>query len=269
MQSIQVADRAGNLIPISQIADLKEQPGSPHIKRFDFKRAKTVTANLDDLIITSVEANSQALVYFNEIASEFPDVTMEFGGEAERSNESMESLFQALILSIVGIFALLVLLFKSYIRPLIILTTIPLGLIGVAFAFFFHGRPISFLAVTGVIGLGGIIVNSGIILISFIDQLRSEKPADTPIQDILVDAAALRLRAVIVTSLTTVCGLLPTAYGIGGSDEFIIPMTLALGWGLVSGTILTILWVPSAYAITEDLNSRFNSIRLSLKGRKT
>jgi multidrug efflux pump subunit AcrB len=269
LKNIQVSDQSGNLIPISQIADIREQPGSPHIKRFDFKRAKTVTANLDDLIITSVEANSQALTYFKQISAQFPDVKMEFGGEAERSNESMESLFQALILSIVGIFALLVLLFKSYVRPLIILTTIPLGLIGVAFAFYFHGRPISFLAVTGVIGLGGIIVNSGIILISFIDQLRTERPAHTPIQEILVDAAALRLRAVIVTSLTTVCGLLPTAYGIGGSDEFIIPMTLALGWGLVSGTILTILWVPSAYAITEDISRRFGLLRDSIRGSQS
>jgi multidrug efflux pump subunit AcrB len=72
-----------------------------------------------------------------------------------------------------------------------------------------------------------------------------------------------------VTSLTTVCGLLPTAYGIGGSDEFIIPMTLALGWGLVSGTILTILWVPSAYAITEDISRRFGLLRDSIRGSQS
>ncbi len=268
IKKVQVSDQKGNLIPISQLAQVIEKKGTPQIKRFDFKRAKTVTANLDDKIITSVVANAQLGDFFAKIADKYPDVTMEYGGEAERTAESMESLFQALILSIVGIFALLVLLFGSYVRPLIILTTIPLGLIGVAFAFFFHNRPISFLAVTGVIGLGGIIVNSGIILISFIDQLRSENP-DRPISEVLIEASTLRLRAVIVTSLTTVCGLLPTAYGIGGSDEFIIPMTLALGWGLVSGTILTILWVPSAYAITENMSENIKKAFLFLKGRKS
>jgi multidrug efflux pump subunit AcrB len=246
---------AGNLIPIAQIADIVEKDGAPQIKRFDFKRAKTITANLDDDIITSVEINREISDFFEKISPEFPDVAMEFGGEAERTAESMESLFQALILSLVGIFALLVLLFNSYVRPLIILTTIPLGLIGVAISFFLHQRPLSFLALTGVIGLGGIIVNSGIILISFIDQMRTEQ-TDKSFQQILIDASLLRLRAVIVTSLTTVCGLLPTAYGIGGADEFIIPMTMALAWGLVSGTVLTVLWVPSAYAITEELSGK-------------
>lgn len=268
IKQVQVSDNAGNLIAVSQIADVLEKKGTPHIKRFDFKRAKTITANLDDSIITSIEANAELDTFFKSISSKYPDVTLEFGGEAERTAESMDSLFQALILSIVGIFALLVLLFGSYVRPIIILTTIPLGLVGVAVSFFLHGRPISFLALTGVIGLGGIIVNSGIILISFIDQLRSEQP-DRPMQDVLIDASVLRLRAVVVTSLTTVCGLLPTAYGIGGADEFIIPMTMALGWGLVSGTLLTILWVPSAYAITENIAVVFGGIMKKIKVRKS
>lgn len=255
IKNILISDRAGNLIPISQFADITQAKGAPQIKRFDFKRAKTITASLDDNIITSVEINAQIVTFFEEISKNYPDVTLEFGGEAERTEESMASLFQALVLSIVGIFALLVLVFNSYIRPLIILTTIPLGLVGVSLAFFLHGRPISFLALTGVIGLGGIIVNSGIILISFIDQMREENP-DKNFGQILVEASLLRMRAVIITSLTTVCGLLPTAYGIGGADEFIIPMTMALAWGLVSGTVLTVLWVPSAYAITEDVATK-------------
>ena len=164
----------------------------------------------------------------------------------------MASLFNALILSLIGIFGLLVFLFKSYLRPLIIMSTIPLGLVGFSIAFFLHGRPISFLALIGVIGLGGIIVNSGIVLISFIDDLKKEKP-DMPMDDILVKSSGLRLRAVVVSSLTTISGLLPTAYGIGGSDAMLIPMTLAMAWGLTSGTLLTLIWVPAAYGILEDM----------------
>lgn len=253
LASVRVMDRQGNLIGLNQVVRLHPRDGSPEIKRFDFKRSKTVTANINDDIITSVEANRVVADSFTKIADQYTNVNLKFGGEAERTQESMESLFQALILSIIGIFALLVFVFKSYVRPLIILSTIPLGLIGVALAFFFHGRPISFLALIGVVGLSGIIVNSGIVLISFIERLRAE--SNRPLTEILVEAAGLRLKAVVVTTLTTVCGLLPTAYGIGGVDEFIIPMTLALAWGLVTGSILTLFWVPCAYAITEDLSS--------------
>lgn len=268
LSNVKIMDSQGNLIALSQVANLVTKEGSPQIKRFDFKRAKTVTANINDDIITSVVANQIVADSFAKVSDQYKSVNLKFGGEAERTQESMESLFQALILSLIGIFALLVLLFKSYVRPVIILTTIPLGLIGVAIAFFLHGRPISFLALIGVVGLGGIIVNSGIVLISFIEQLRGDGP-DRPLNDVLIEASSLRLKAVIMTTLTTVCGLVPTAYGIGGSDEFIIPMTLALAWGLMSGSVLTLFWVPCAYAITEDLahlKERFFSGRLTRKG---
>ncbi|MEM7646777.1 MAG: efflux RND transporter permease subunit, partial [Pseudomonadota bacterium] len=214
--------------------------------------------------ITSVVANAKVGEFFQEIAKEYPEVNLKFGGEAERTQESFQSLMQALLLSLVGIFALLVFLFRSYVKPVIILTTIPLGLIGVSIAFFVHQRPVSFLALIGLVGLGGIIVNSGIVLISFIETLREEKP-DLSLQEVLVQATGLRLRAVVVTSLTTVSGLLPTAYGIGGADEFIIPMTLAMAWGLVSGTVLALLWVPCAYAITEDASTLLGRIQSKTK----
>jgi multidrug efflux pump subunit AcrB len=252
LSAIKVSDSRGNLIPVSEVATVVSADPSPQIKRFDFKRAKTVTANINDDLITAIEANAVVARSFAKIKDQFKDVTLDFGGEGERTQESFESLMRALVLSLIGIFSLLVFLFKSYIRPIIILTTIPLGLIGVAVAFFLHGKPISFLALIGVIGLGGIIVNSGIVLISFIEKLKMENP-NRPLDEILVDATGLRLKAVVVTSLTTVSGLLPTAYGIGGADEFIIPMTLAMAWGLMSGTILALLWVPCAYAITEDI----------------
>jgi len=249
---LKIMNPRGDLIPLRKIAKLKDNDGFPYIKRFNYKPAKTITGGVNDEVITSVEANAKVLGFFNDIKDQYPDVSFKFGGEGERTQESFQSLVQALNLSLIGIFALLVFLFRSYIKPVIILTTIPLGLVGVAIAFFVHQRPISFLALIGLVGLGGIIVNSGIVLISFIEELRTS--SDKSLSEILVEATGLRLRAVVVTSLTTVSGLLPTAYGIGGSDEFIIPMTLAMAWGLVSGTILALLWVPCAYAITEDIS---------------
>ena len=263
LKNLQIMDRNGNLVPVSTIAKFRLEEGSPYIKRFDFKRSKTVTANIVEGSITAIEANGFLASEFDKVKNDFPDVSMIFGGEGESTNESMSSLFDALILSLIGIFALLVFLFNSLLRPLIIMTTIPLGLVGFSIAFALHGRPISFLALIGIIGLGGIIVNSGIILISFIEELK--KTTSLQLEEILARASRIRLRAVVVSSLTTISGLLPTAYGIGGSDAFLMPMTLAMAWGLTSGTILTLVWVPCAYAIVEDFTSIGQRVFLRLK----
>jgi multidrug efflux pump subunit AcrB len=263
LQSIQIMDSRGNLVPLGQVADFDHRTGSPHIKRYDYKRAKTLTGTVDESQITAIEANLELMRVYEELSNDYPEVSLRFGGVAESTKESMESLFNALILSLIGIFALLVFLFSSYLRPLIIMSTIPLGLFGFSVAFYLHQRPISFLALIGVIGLGGIIVNAGIVLISFIDQLREE--GEMILDDILAKASRLRLRAVFVTSLTTISGLIPTAYGIGGNDAMLIPMTMAMAWGLTSGTILTLVWIPCAYAILEDITTIPAKIKNRLK----
>ncbi|OFZ21291.1 MAG: hypothetical protein A2202_04290 [Bdellovibrionales bacterium RIFOXYA1_FULL_36_14] len=250
LKKITIMTPLGELVPLEKVANFHVQEGTPHIHRFDYKRAKTLTGSIDDRIITSIVANQHLSSIFNEAIQSNPDVSLVFGGEEESTKDSMTSLKDALILSLLGITALLVFMFGSFLRPLIIMTTIPLGLFGFSISFYLHDRPMSFLALIGMIGLGGIIVNSGIILISFIDEMRKE--SDLPFEVILAKASAIRLRAVCVTSLTAVAGLFPTAYGWGGADAMLIPMTLAMAWGLTCATILTLLWIPPAYAIIED-----------------
>ena len=252
LEQLMVMDNRGNLVPLKTIATFRETQGAPQIKRYDFKRSKILTGNVDDTIITPGQANKILEKIYDENKNKYPSVSLVFGGVAESTKESMNSLKDALALSLIGIFALLVFLFKSFLRPAIIMTTIPLGLLGFSIAFWLHQRPISFLALIGIIGLGGIIVNSGIVLISFIEQLKKETSLD--LETILIKASGLRLKAVIVTSLTTISGLIPTAYGIGGTDAILVPMTLAMTWGLTSGTVLTLVWVPCAYAILEDFS---------------
>lgn len=250
LTKIKVLDNRGNLVPLGSFAQFEVRNGTPQVKRFDFKRSKTLTGDVNEEIITSIVANQKLQELYEKYKGEYQGVSLVFGGAAESTKESMDSLFSALILALIGIFALLVFIFKSYLRPAIIMTTIPLGLLGFSIAFFLHGRPVSFMALIGIIGLSGIIVNSGIVLISFIDDLKEE--GKLPLDQILVKASGMRLRAVLVTSLTTISGLIPTAYGIGGTDAMLVPMTLAMAWGLTSGTILTLVWVPCAYAILED-----------------
>lgn len=258
LKSIKIMDNQGNLVPLSSVATVIETNGQYEIKRFDFKRSKTITGNVDGVKMNSIKANSELTKIFNKLSSKYNDVNLVYGGEEEATKESMQSLGQALLLSLMGIFGLLVFLFKSYLRPFIIMTTIPLGLIGFSIAFFFHDKAISFMAMIGVIGLGGIIVNSGIVLIAFIDEMRAE--GKLSLDEALAKASGIRLKAVFVTSLTTISGLIPTAYGIGGSDSMLVPMTMAMAWGLTSGTILTLVWVPCAYAILEDFNNFLSKV---------
>ncbi len=257
---VMLMDARGNLIPLSSVATFERTKGAVQIKRFDYKRSRTLLGGVVDGEMTSAVANQKLQVSFDKLSHDYPEVSLVFGGEAESTKESMDSLKDALILSLMGIFAIMVFIFNSFLRPFIIMTTIPLGLIGVSVSFYFHNRPMSFLAMIGVIGLGGIIVNSGIVLISFIEELKKE--GKLSLHEILVKSSGMRLRAVLVSSLTTISGLLPTAYGIGGSDSMLVPMTMAMAWGLTSGTFLTLVWVPCAYAIFEDI-SGFMSKRFS------
>lgn len=258
LSQVKVMDARGNLIPLSLIAEFEETRGTPQVKRYDFKRAKTVTGNIQTEVITSVKANQVAADAFKKYSADHQDVTMVFGGEQESTNESMASLGNAMVLALIGIYAIMVYIFRSYLAPGLIMTTIPMGLLGVSVSFFFHQRPVSFLAMIGVIGLAGIIVNNGIILIDFINQMRDE--GKMSLHDILVKAPTIRLKPVMATSLTTMGGLFPTAYGIGGADAMLVPMTLAMAWGLTTGTILTLVWIPSGYAIIEDVVNLRNKI---------
>ncbi|WP_127718104.1 efflux RND transporter permease subunit [Halobacteriovorax sp. HLS] len=261
LKNVHILDQRGNLVPIGTFATFETRPGSPQIKRFDFKRSKNLSGSVNETKITQMDANNILKETYDELKSQYPSVSLVFGGVAESTKESMESLAQAGLMASIGIFAILVFLFKSYLRPLIIMMTIPLGLLGFSIAFatpilsgyMDRPRPVSFLALIGIIGLAGIIVNSGIVLISFIDEMRAE--GKFSLDEILVKASGMRLRAVLVTSLTTVSGLLPTAYGVGGSDPTLVPMTMAMAWGLVSGTILTLSFIPPAYAIIEDFTN--------------
>ncbi len=249
LNGIKIMDGQGNLIPLGRIARFEKKPGTPQVKRFDFKRARTLIGGIDETKTSAFAVNGVLKQEWNKLKYKYPEVSLVFGGVEESTQESMQSLFDALILALIGIFALLVFMFHSFLRPFIIMMTIPLGLIGFSVAFFLHGRPVSFMALIGIIGLTGIIVNSGIVLIEFIEIARRE---GMTLNEALVKASSQRLLAVVATAFSTVLGLFPTAYGIGGQDEMLIPITLAMAWGLTSGTILTLVFIPPAYAIVED-----------------
>jgi multidrug efflux pump subunit AcrB len=159
----------------------------------------------------------------------------------------------------VGIYIVLVLLFNSLAQPVLVMSAIPFGLIGVIGAFTLHGQALGFMAMTGVIGMMGVVVNDSLILVNFINVHRADSP-DKKFLRIVAEGTSSRLRPILLTSITTVAGLLPTAYGFGGYDPFIAPMALALGYGILFATPLTLLLLPCMYVIQHDVGKLIRRI---------
>jgi multidrug efflux pump subunit AcrB len=248
IRDMKISNSFGNYVPLSRLGEFEKGPAPKTQRNFDFKRSITISSDVDVNKISALALTDQVRGIVNTKIAEYKDVSAVFGGEEESTNESLQSLGIALIIAIFGIFATLVFVFKSFLKPFIILTTIPLGLVGVFYAFAVGQRPLSFLAFIGIVGLSGVVINSAIILVDYIEELRASRK-DLDLDHILVLASKQRLRAVMATGLTTVVGLLPTAFGLGGYDPILIPITLALSWGMIIGTVLSLVWIPSFYSV--------------------
>ncbi|MBN2225918.1 MAG: efflux RND transporter permease subunit [candidate division Zixibacteria bacterium] len=248
----------GRLIRLSEVATFNSGPGPSSYYHYDRERTTTVTGDIVKGKATPLEVTSAAVAHF-DLDRDWPGMRMVIGGEAEETAESFRSLFIAFIIAVIGIYFILILLFNSATQPLMVMVAIPFGLIAVVIAFALHGEPLGFLAMMGLIGLTGVVVNDSLVMVDHINQLRKAHPT-MPILDVVAQGAANRLRAIIMTTLTTVVGLIPLAYGIGGSDPFIAPMALALGYGLLFATPLTLILVPCLYTIRTDIFRLFRWI---------
>ncbi|MFH1654235.1 MAG: efflux RND transporter permease subunit, partial [Pseudomonadota bacterium] len=258
LDQLMISDKRGNLIPLHKIALVKKEPGPKDRKHLDFQRAITITADVDTKIITSVKVNKLLRNKFKDLSLNHPGYRLVFGGEERDTRESMESLFISLIIAIFCIFAILVTLFNSLTKPFLVMLSIPFGFVGVILGFTLHGKALGFLAMIGSIGLVGVVVNASIVMVTFIDQLRKE--GGLSFHECLIKGSSLRLRPVVLTTITTVSALFPTAYGIGGWDPILVPMTLALAWGLMFGTLSTLILVPCSYAALDDISKYIKEI---------
>tara|TARA_B100000609_G_C17221425_1_gene440299 strand:- start:480 stop:3605 length:3126 start_codon:yes stop_codon:yes gene_type:complete len=250
IDQVLVPNKQGNLIPLSRVADFKTTRNIAAHNHEGNSRQIRVLADVDERVITSTEANNKVREQLTELRKKHPKVRIEFGGEDEDTQESLASLGRSFGVAVLLIFLMLVLIFKSLVQPFLVLLTIPLGIIAVIWTFFLHGMPISFLGLLGIIALAGVIVNNAIILMDFYNQHRDDGLG--PVEGIL-EASKQRIRPIVMTSLTTVMGILPTAYGIGGLDQFVVPIAMSLGWGVLFGAAMTTIVFPCALVTLEDI----------------
>ncbi len=252
---INVVNNQGNLIPLSQVTSSTRGVGVRSINHFDGRRLITVAANIGDEKLSPGEVARRVEQMAAAIPAKYPGYSIVFGGENKDTEESFASLGRAMAIAAVVIYMILASTFRSLVQPLIVMAAIPFSFIGVIIAFVTHQEPFSFLAFMGVVGLSGVVVNDSIVLIDFANRIKQENPELSNLE-IAHRAGSARLRAVLLTTLTTVLGLLPTAYGIGGKDPFIVPMALSFAYGLIFATALTLGFVPILFMGIENRKDR-------------
>jgi len=258
LRRLLVPNNQGRLIRLGDVATFENAPGSVSFYHYDRERTTTVTADITSEETTPLQVTNAALDHFN-LSRDWPGMRLKVGGEAEETAASFRSLFIAFGVAVIAIYLVLTLLFNSFSQPLMVMVVIPFGIVSVIITFALHQEPLGFLALMGLVGLSGVVVNDSLVLVSHINRLRSEKP-DTKLIELVAVGTSDRLRAVIMTTLTTAVGLIPLAYGIGGSDPFIAPMALALGYGLLFATPITLVFVPCLYLVRDDVLRLLNLV---------
>jgi multidrug efflux pump subunit AcrB len=259
LKNLSIPNNQGRLVKLGAVAKLHTGQGLLAFRHYNGERTTTITADLDQDIITSLEATNLVISRFgrgSDSTSQYSSAKLLTGGEAEESRTAIMNIATGFVLAAVGIYFLLVLLFKSFTQPFIVLFAVPFGLIGVIIAFMLHGEQPSFLGMMGVIGMSGVVVNDSLVLVSHINNLRRGS-SNKSITDLIARGTSDRLRAIVLTSITTVAGLLPLTYGVGGSDIYMSPLALVMGYGILFATPLTLVLVPCLYAIGADISRVF------------
>jgi len=252
VENLRIPAPNGELIPFANLASLRRTPGYGTIDRDGRARVVAVSANVDDAVITSVEANALVRRQFTDISGRYPGYRLDFAGEAEETSESLRSLGQAFIVAFLVIYAILGTMFRSFSQPFVVLFAIPFSLVGVIFGFVLMGEALSFMSLFGLIALAGIVVNDSLLLVAFIN--RSRKNGTSAAYAVSISAKR-RFRPVILTSLSTMAGVFPLSLVSSGQAAFLAPMAMAIVWGLGFSTILTLLFVPALYMINLDIQA--------------
>lgn len=243
--------------PLTSVADLKYGEALAAIDRYDHKRIVTVEASIDSSI-TSAEEINQILEegFFPALKTNFPGLAVSPAGQIEEQMKSRTSLRKGFMISIALVYILLAIPLKSYLKPLFIMSVIPFGIIGALLGHWIMDLPVSILSVFGIIALSGVVVNDSLILVCRIDDLKAQGMDS---REAIFEAAPSRFRAILLTSLTTFFGLAPLLAETDFQAQFLKPMAVSLGFGVLFATIITLFLLPLLLLIGKDFKDFFSN----------
>jgi len=236
----------GGSIALADLARITRQQSLGNIRHYNFRRAITVEADIDERLIDTVTANERVLEQWNQIRGAFPSIDLDLSGELDDIQESLDAIVILFVFGIGVMYAILGTQFRSYWQPLMILSTVLMAFTGVTYGLLVSGNPLSLYTLYGVVALAGIAVNAAIVLISAGNQRLA---AGMTLLHATLYAARRRVIPILITSLTTVAGLFSLATGLGGKSLIWGPVATAIVWGLAFSTLLTLVVIPLLYRV--------------------
>ena len=254
LEDMRIRTPAGAEVPFSFAGRAEFGRGFASIQRLDRRRVLNITADVDPAVVTANEvvADLEANVLPGILAG-YPGIGSSFAGEQEEQRQTFEGLFEALGVALIVIYGLLAIPFRSYLQPTIVMSAIPFGLIGAVIGHRVIGLNLTMLSLLGLIALTGVVVNDSLVMVDFINR---RVAAGMKVHEAIRDAGAARFRPIVLTSLTTFVGLLPLLLERSFQAQFLVPMAVSLAFGVLFATAITLVLVPSLYAILNDFRSQ-------------
>jgi multidrug efflux pump subunit AcrB len=240
----------GGRVPLSALVDLVPDSSPAQITRIDLQRTINVRADIDKQATNMLVLQRELSAYIDGLLQNHPDIRYTLEGEAREQRESFASLKWGLAVVLFVIYCLLAIPFGSYSQPFIVLTIIPFGAIGALAGHWIMGMDLTLISLLGLLALVGVVVNDSLVLVDFVNQRRAEH---LPLAQVIREAAAQRFRPVVLTSLTTFFGLMPLLFEQSTQAQFLIPMAVSLGFGILFATVITLFLVPVNYMVLEDI----------------
>jgi len=254
LKQLIISNNTGMHVPLSELGEFEIKRGMAAISRYNAKRSITITANVNDKQINSQEANKYIKEKFKDLSLQYPGYRLEFGGEKQEMDESFASLGQAFLVALLIVFLILATQFQSFTQPFVVMFTVPFSILGVAVGLIVMDLNFSLVAGISVVALAGVVVNDSLVLVDFVNKARA---AGLQRREALIVSGARRMRPILLTTITTIAGLMPMALGLGGSSLTWKPMAICVIWGLAFATFLTLFIIPCAYSMLDDWNNFF------------
>jgi len=240
----------GRLVYLGDVAEIIPGRGMSTINRRDSRRLGLVTAEVDDQVTTPLEVAERVRLEFEGLGDVLPGYELLFLGEKKDASESFQGMRDALLIAGAIIFFILAALFRSLLDPLVVMFAIPFSIIGVVFGHVLFGYNLQFLSAIGLLALTGIVVNDSLILVDFARRMRAEGMER---MDAMAEAGRVRVRPILLTSITTFLGISPLIFFATGQTAFLSPMAVSLGFGLLFATLVVLVAIPCFYLIADDL----------------
>jgi len=265
VEEMRIRTPDGFEVPFSQVAEVKMEQGYASIQRAQRLRVIKVTADVDETVANANEVRMDLESRFlPELKNRYPALRYSIEGAGKEQKESLADVVKGFVIALFCIYALLAIPFKSFTQPFIVMSAIPFGMIGAVLGHLIMGHNLSLLSLFGIVGLAGVVVNDSLVLIDATNRIRSQ---GTDAHDAITRAGAMRFRAIILTSLTTFAGLTPMLLERSLQAQFLIPMAISLGFGVLFGTGITLLLVPSLYMILDDMHDLLANLKAKLAFR--